>query len=35
MNEKTLLEAVVLEGELKLVSGAEIYRVGDTMDHML
>lgn len=28
MNEKTLLEAVVLAGELMLVSGAEIYRVG-------
>ena len=27
MNEKTLLEAVVLAGELMLVSGAEIYRV--------
>ena len=27
MNEKQLLEAVVLAGELMLVSGAEIYRV--------
>lgn len=35
MNEKTLLEAVVLAGELMLVSGAEIYRVEDTMNHML
>ena len=32
---KTLLEAVVLGGELMLVSGAEIYRVEDTMNHML
>ena len=35
MNEKTLLEAVVLAGELMLVSGAEMYRVEDTMNHML
>lgn len=35
MNEKMLLEAVVLAGELMLVSGAEIYRVEDTMNHML
>ena len=35
MNEKTLLEAVVLAGELMLVSGAGIYRVEDTMNHML
>lgn len=35
MDEKVLLEAVVLAGELMLVSGAEIYRVEDTMNHML
>ena len=35
MNEKMLLEAVVLAGELMLVSGAEVYRVEDTMNHML
>lgn len=35
MNEKILLEAVVKAGELMLVSGAEVYRVEDTMKHML
>ncbi|MCI8453712.1 MAG: threonine/serine exporter family protein [Lachnospiraceae bacterium] len=35
MNEKILLEAVVLAGEIMLVSGAEVYRVEDTMNHML
>lgn len=35
MDEKILLDAVVLAGELMLVSGAEIYRVEDTMNHML
>lgn len=35
MNEKKLLEAVVLAGEIMLVSGAEVYRVEDTMKHML
>ena len=33
--KKWLLEAVVLASELMLVSGAEIYRVEDTMNHML
>lgn len=35
MNEKILLSAVVLAGELMLSSGAEVYRVEDTMKHML
>jgi uncharacterized membrane protein YjjP (DUF1212 family) len=35
MNEKILLEAVMLAGEEMLVSGAEVYRVEDTMNHML
>ena len=35
MDERILLEAVVRAGELMLVSGAEVYRVEDTMKHML
>lgn len=35
MEEKILLDAVVLAGEIMLVSGAEVYRVEDTMKHML
>ena len=35
MNEKILLDAVLLAGKLMLVSGAEIYRVEDTMKYML
>lgn len=35
MDEKLLLETVLLAGELMLVSGAEVYRVQDTMEHML
>ena len=31
MDERILLEAVVRAGELMLVSGAEVYRVEDTM----
>lgn len=35
MDEKILLEAVVLAGEIMLGSGAEVYRVEDTMKYML
>lgn len=35
MDDRTLLKAVVLAGEIMLVSGAEVYRVEDTMNHML
>jgi len=35
MDEKTLLEAVVLAGEIMLMSGAEVSRVEDTMKYML
>lgn len=35
MDEKILLEAVVLAGEIMLSSGAEVYRVEDTMKYML
>ncbi len=35
MDEKVLLEAVVLAGEIMLVSGAEVYRVENTMKYML
>lgn len=35
MDEKTLLEAVVLAGEIMLVSGAEVFRVESTMKYML
>ena len=35
MEEKLLLEAVVLAGEIMLVSGAEVFRVEETMRYML
>lgn len=35
MNEKLLLDVAVLAGEIMLSSGAETYRVEDTMDHIL
>lgn len=35
MDEKVLLEAVVLAGEIMLVSGAEVFRVEETMKYML
>lgn len=35
MDEKILLEAVVLAGEIMLASGAEVYRVEETMRYML
>lgn len=35
MDDKLLLEAVMLAGEIMLESGSEIYRVEDTMNHML
>lgn len=35
MNDKLLVEAAVLAGEIMLVSGAEIYRVEDTINHIL
>ena len=35
MDEKVLLDAVLLAGRIMLVSGAEVYRVEDTMQHML
>jgi len=35
MDEKTLLEAVVLAGEIMLMSGAEVFRVEGTMKYML
>ncbi len=35
MDEKLLLETVVLAGEVMLKSNAEVYRVEDTMRHML
>ena len=31
MDEKVLLDAVLLAGRIMLVSGAEVYRVEDTM----
>ena len=35
MEEKLLLESVVLAGEIMLVSGAEVFRVEETMQYML
>ncbi|MBT9775760.1 threonine/serine exporter [Clostridium sp. MCC353] len=35
MNDKLLVETAVLAGEIMLVSGAEIYRVEDTINRML
>lgn len=35
MNDKMLLDVAVLAGEIMLSSGAETYRVEDTMDHIL
>ncbi len=35
MNDKLLVETAVLAGEIMLVSGAEIYRVENTIDHIL
>lgn len=35
MNDKLLVETAVLAGEIMLISGAEIYRVEDTIDHIL
>lgn len=35
MNDKLLVETAVLAGEIMLISGAEIYRVENTIDHML
>lgn len=35
MNDKLLVETAVLAGEIMLVSGAEIYRVEDTINHIL
>ncbi len=35
MQEKKLLDTVMLAGELMLSGGAEVYRVEDTMNHML
>lgn len=35
MNDKLLVEAAVLAGEIMLVSGAEIYRVEDTINRIL
>lgn len=34
MNDKLLVETAVLAGEIMLVSGAEIYRVEDTINHI-
>ena len=35
MNDKLLVETAVLAGEIMLISGAEIFRVEDTIDHIL
>ncbi|MEY8356688.1 threonine/serine exporter family protein [Lachnospiraceae bacterium 54-53] len=35
MNDKLLVETAVLAGEIMLISGAEIYRVENTIDHIL
>ena len=35
MNHKLLMETALLAGEILLSSGAETYRVEDTMDHIL
>lgn len=35
MNDKLLVDTAVLAGEIMLVSGAEIYRVEDTINHIL
>ena len=35
MNHKLLLDTAVLAGEIMLCSGAETYRVEDTMYHIL
>lgn len=35
MNDKLLVETAVLAGEIMLVSGAEIFRVENTIDHIL
>lgn len=35
MNDKLLVETAVLAGEIMLISGAEIYRVEDTVTHIL
>lgn len=35
MNDKLLVETAVLAGEIMLISGAEIYRVESTIDHIL
>ncbi|WP_313343961.1 threonine/serine exporter family protein [Lacrimispora sp.] len=35
MNDKLLVEAAVLAGEIMLISGAEIFRVENTIDHIL
>lgn len=35
MNDKLLVETAVLAGEIMLISGAEIYRVEDTINHIL
>jgi uncharacterized membrane protein YjjP (DUF1212 family) len=35
MNDKLLVETAVLAGEIMLISGAEIFRVENTIDHIL
>ena len=35
MNEKLLMETVALAGKIMLASGAEVYRVEETMKYML